>query len=151
MTHPDLIDNPHVPQDNPALPADTLYDPWHWVAVYDSGEHLCEYSPETGEHRPFALALEHLGRITHVVMQPQYPDRYPGLAQFVVAVPADARPTFGRQREAYVINDPDGPLNVKPRVTLIGWTRGKGRKPQQSILALYDDGSAILTADRSAL
>jgi hypothetical protein len=147
MTHPALIDNPHVPQDNPALPEDTLYDPWHWEAVYDDGSHLCEYNPETGEHRPFALALEHLGRLTHLILQPRYPERYPGLTQVVMQVPEGARALFFRQRDAYLIQDPDGPLVVKPRITALGWRQGDA----QALLACYDDGSAFLTADRSAL
>lgn len=138
---------------NAALPEDTLFDPWHWLAIGTEPDgasewQMHEYEPDTGVHRPFAQALEHLGRLTKLVLLPQYPDRYPGLQPLVCLVPDGAHAVFWRRRSLPIILDASAPdPEPAPRITGIGWQHGS----VQSLIALYDDGSAVLTADRNSL
>lgn len=153
--HPALVGNVHMPQENALLPADDRFDPWHWLAIGIEPDgkggvtdwQMHEYEPDTGERRVWAQATKHRGTLTKLVLLPAYPDRYPGLQPVVVLVPRGAKAVFARRRDAYEISDPTGPINVLPRIHYAGFRRGK----YEYLLALFDDGSCVLTDDRNAL
>lgn len=139
---------------NPTLPEDTLYDPWHWLAVGVEPDgvtawQMHEYEPDTGVHRSFAAALEHLGAISKLVLLPAYPQRYPNLQPVVVLVPQGARAVFARRRSVVAVLDPDAPVpEPNARITFAGLSVNGS---DEYLVALFDDGSAILTSDRNAL
>jgi hypothetical protein len=139
--------NPHIARPNPALPEDNMFDPWHWLAVYANGETMSEYCEETGEHRNFALIVACPPQTLALI--PQYPERYGALQQVFVMIPDGARPILFRKRQAYEIHDPNGPVAQDPRTTVVGWQNSSNGRNQQCLMALYDDGSMILTDDRS--
>jgi hypothetical protein len=68
------------------------------------------------------------------------------------------RPILFRTRAVVARLDPSAPdPELPPRMTVVGWQRtvgrgrGKSARNMQTLLALYDDGSMILTDDRAAL
>jgi hypothetical protein len=140
-----------MPDEVVAFAGDIHGDPWHWLVVYADGKPLQEYDADTGQPRAFAAALagvaEH-GDIHTLVMAPQRV----GLQSYVVLVPEGARPILFRRRALPVILNPDAPApELPPRLTVVGWQQTIARRNYQSLLALYDDGSAILTSDRDAI
>jgi hypothetical protein len=141
--------NPHVAKPNPAMPEDNMFDPWHWLAVYANGETISEYCEETGEHRNFALIVAHPPQTLALI--PQYPERYGALQQVFVLIPDGAQPILFRIRQAYAILDPGAPVAQDPRATVIGYQQKIGRRTVKTLLALFDDGSCVLTDDRKRL
>jgi hypothetical protein len=146
-----LANSPHIPRANPTYPEDVYFDPWHWLAILENGEEVEEYCPETAEHRNFAATVAR--GVTKLALLPAYPDRYPGLQPLVVLVPPGGRPIVRRVRQSYGILNPSGHFATDPRVTIVGFQQtvkiGRGVRNTQALLALYDDGSIMVTHDRA--
>lgn len=156
-TEPTTTPEPNEPGVNSTLPEDDRFDPWHWLAIgverdgTTGGERewqLDEYDPGSGAHRRFLSVTAHAGRVTRIVLLPQYPERYPDLKPVVLIVPENAHPVFFRRRSVVAILDPSAPIpEPQPRVTALGWRYVRGTK--EHLLLLYDDGSVLLTDDRN--
>ena len=126
-------------------PEDAHLDPWHWLVVRPNGEEIEEYT-EAG-HANFSKTIE--GPVEKIALLPAHPDIYPGLQPVVLLVPEGSRPIVFRSRQAVVINDPDQPIPEHVRITGIGWQKTIAGRNQQTLIALYDDGSMTITDDRA--
>jgi hypothetical protein len=96
-------------------------------------------------HANFSKEIE--GGVATIALLPQRE----GLQPVVLLVPADARPIVFRSRQTVYINDPDQPIPDHVRITGIGWQKTIAGQNQQTLIALYDDGSMTLTDDRQRI
>ena len=124
-------------------PEDNLDDSWHWLVIHRDDWQVPEFCEESGQHHNFAVAITE-APVQAIALIPQRADLQP----VVLLVPADARPIVFRSRNTFLIFDPDGPVNDPPRITGIGWQKTIDGRNEQTLLALYDDGSMVLTDDR---
>lgn len=124
-------------------PEDTLDDPWHWLVIHRDDWQVPEYDEESGQHHDFAVAITE-APVQAIVLIPQRP----GLQPVVLLVPADARPIVFRSRQAVAVMHPDNYTPPHIRITGIGWQKTIAGHNEQTLIALYDDGSLVLTDDR---
>jgi hypothetical protein len=123
-------------------PLDVHVDPWHWMLIRDDENATIVNEYTDAGHANFSEEIKH--PIKTIVLIPQRPD----LKHVVLLVPEDARPIVFRSRQAVLINDPDGPIPEHNRITGIGWQKTIDGRNHQTLVALYDDGSIVLTDDR---
>jgi hypothetical protein len=125
---------------------DICEDPWHWLVVHREDWQVPEYDEETGQHHSFAVAISE-APVERVVLVP----KKPGLPPFTLLVPQDARPIMFRARMATALmfryEGQDEALPVR-LFTGFGWQKTINGHNEQCLLAIYDDGSVVLTDDR---
>lgn len=123
-------------------------DPWHWVIIHRDDWVVTEYCEETGQHRSFPLELR-TAPVKMVALIPQQPDLYPGLQPVYLPLSESMRPILVRTRSVVAVLDPTSPVpDPDPRQTIFGWQMTVDGHNFQSLMVLFDDGSAVLTDDR---
>ena len=124
-------------------PLDVHEDPWHWRVIYaDENRTIVNEYTDAG-HANFSKAIEQ--PVSVIILVPQRPH----LNDVVLLVPVGSRPIVFRSRQAVMVNDPNEPIPDHKRITGIGWQKTVDGRNEQFLVALYDDGSMVLTDDRA--
>lgn len=118
-------------------------DSHHWIAHYSDGSEHSEID-ETGASRGFASV--EMDRVVALEWMPES-DSHAGS---FVRVPSDARPILFRRRRIDV-NAETGEQSKHDAIHVLGWQQTIDGRNVKVFVALYADGSVLVTDDNDAI